>query len=333
MAFEKSKILIFGATGYLGTYLVKASISMGHDTYAYTRPLKPNDNNSSKLQRLREFESMGVTLFQENIFFNFPIIHNGELDDHEKLVSVLRQVEVVISAVPIPQYHKQLNIIQAMKDAGTIKRFVPSEYGNEADRVTAFPPFEAILSNKRKIRRATEAAGLSYTFISANSFAVYFVNYLLHPEEKDHQVIIYGSGEAKAVLNYEEDVATYIVRAATDPRAANRLVIIRPLDNVVSQLDLISSWEKKTGRNIKRFHVPEEEIIKQTETLPSPENVPPAILHSIFVKGDQTSFELTEEDLEASELYPEYKHTSVDRLLDVFVVNPPSKPKLASFGT
>ncbi|GLT37995.1 hypothetical protein SLA2020_122740 [Shorea laevis] len=316
MAFEKSKILIFGATGYLGTYLVKASISMGHDTYAYTRPLKPNDNNSSKLQRLREFESMG-----------------GELDDHEKLVSVLRQVEVVISAVPIPQYHKQLNIIQAMKDAGTIKRFVPSEYGNEADRVTAFPPFEAILSNKRKIRRATEAAGLSYTFISANSFAVYFVNYLLHPEEKDHQVIIYGSGEAKAVLNYEEDVATYIVRAATDPRAANRLVIIRPLDNVVSQLDLISSWEKKTGRNIKRFHVPEEEIIKQTETLPSPENVPPAILHSIFVKGDQTSFELTEEDLEASELYPEYKHTSVDRLLDVFVVNPPSKPKLASFGT
>ncbi|GLT94881.1 hypothetical protein SLE2022_125960 [Rubroshorea leprosula] len=277
MAFEKSKILIFGATGYLGTYL-------------------------------------------------------GELDDHEKLVSVLRQVEVVISALPIPQYLKQLNIIQAMKDAGTIKRFVPSEYGNEADRVTALPPFEALLSIKRKIRRATEAAGLSYTFISANTFAVYFVNYLLHPEEKDHQVIIYGSGETKAVLNYEEDIATYIVMAATDPRAANRLVIIRPPDNVVSQLDLTSSWEKKTGRNIKRVHVSEEEIIKQTETLPSPENVPPAILHSVFVKGDETNFELTEEDLEASKLYPEYKYTSIDRLLDVFLVKPPSKPKLVSFG-
>ncbi|GKU97913.1 hypothetical protein SLEP1_g10987 [Rubroshorea leprosula] len=107
-----------------------------------------------------------------------------ELDDHEKLVSVLRQVEVVISALPIRQYLKQLNIIQAMKDAGTIKRFVPYEYGNEADRVTALPPFEAMLSNKRKIQRPTKAARLSYTFISTNSFAVYFVNYLLHPERK-----------------------------------------------------------------------------------------------------------------------------------------------------
>ncbi|KAJ6733848.1 ISOEUGENOL SYNTHASE 1-LIKE [Salix koriyanagi] len=38
MACEKSRILIFGATGYLGSYMVKASLSMGHPTYAYVRP-------------------------------------------------------------------------------------------------------------------------------------------------------------------------------------------------------------------------------------------------------------------------------------------------------
>ena len=43
------------------------------------------------------------------------------------------------------------------------------------------------------------------------------------------------------------------------------------------------------------------------------------------------SFELNENDLEASELYPEYKYTSVDKLLDICVVNPP-KPKLAAFA-
>lgn len=44
-----------------------------------------------------------------------------------------------------------------------VQRFVPSEFGNEADRSSGLPPFQAIIENKRKIRRATEAAGIAYT--------------------------------------------------------------------------------------------------------------------------------------------------------------------------
>ena len=77
------------------------------------------------------------------------------------------------------------------------QRFVPSEFGNEVDRVSGLPPFEGLLANKRKIRRATEEAGISYTYVSANSFAAYFVDYLLHPREKRDEVAVYGNGEAK----------------------------------------------------------------------------------------------------------------------------------------
>ncbi|KAF2322318.1 hypothetical protein GH714_011210 [Hevea brasiliensis] len=248
MDSEKSKILIFGATGYLGEYM-------------------------------------------------------GELEEHEKLVSVLKQVDV---------------------------RFVPSEFGNEVDRVSGLPPFEALLANKRRIRRATEAAGVPYTYVSANSFAAYFIDYLLHPHEKPDQLVVIR-GDAKAVLNYEEDVAAYTVRAATDPRVANRVIIYRPPGNIVSQLDLISYWEKKTGRTFKKIHVPEEEIVKLSETLTFPENIPVSILHNIFIKGDQMSFELTEDDLEASKLYPDHKYTPVDSLLDLCLINPP-KPKRAAFA-
>ncbi|XP_058005259.1 isoeugenol synthase 1-like [Hevea brasiliensis] len=319
MDSEKSKILIFGATGYLGEYMVKASISMGHPTYAYVRPFIPNDTHSSKLQLHQQFQSLGVIVFQ------------GELEEHEKLVSVLKQVDVVISTLAVPQHLDQLKIISAMKEAGNIKRFVPSEFGNEVDRVSGLPPFEALLANKRKIRRATEEAGVPFTYVSANSFAAYFIDYLLHPHDKPDQLVVYGSGDAKAVLNYEEDVAAYTVRAATDPRVANRVIIYRPPGNIISQLDLMSAWEKKTGRSFKKIHVPEEEIVKLSETLKYPENIPVSILHNIFIKGDQTSFELTEEDLEASKLYPDHKYTSVDRLLDLCLVNPP-KPKLATFA-
>ncbi|CAB4309170.1 unnamed protein product [Prunus armeniaca] len=185
MACEKSKILIIGATGYLGKYMLKASVSLGQPTYAYVRPIKPK-TDSSKLLLHKEFEAMGATIVQ------------GELDDHEKLVKAVEQVDVVISTVAVPQHLEQLKLIKAIKDAGNIKRFIPSEFGNEVDRVSGLPPFEALLDNKRKIRRAIEAAGIPYTYVSANSFGAYFVDYLLHPREKtNHQVTVYGTGEAK----------------------------------------------------------------------------------------------------------------------------------------
>jgi hypothetical protein len=70
----------------------------------------------------------------------------------------------------------------------------------EEDRVTPLPPFEAFLDKKRKIRRAAEAAGIPYTFVSANCCASYFLSHLLHPHEKGDDIAVYGSGEAKGTI-------------------------------------------------------------------------------------------------------------------------------------
>lgn len=64
--------------------------------------------------------------------------------------------------------------------------------------------------------------------------------------------------------------------------------------------------------------------------LPYPDNIPVAILHNVFIEGAQMSFELTEDDLEASKLYPDFKYTSLNDLLDLCLLNPPN-PKLSSF--
>ena len=68
------------------------------------------------------------------------------------------------------------------------------------------------------------------------------------------------------VWNFEEDIATYTILAANDSKVANRVILYRPPGNIVSQLELISAWEKKTGRTFKRVHVPEEEIVKLSES-------------------------------------------------------------------
>ncbi|KAK1371357.1 Isoeugenol synthase 1 [Heracleum sosnowskyi] len=315
---SKSKILIFGGTGYLGTYMVKASVSAGHPTSVYGRPMK-SQQDSAKLDLLEEFRSMGVTIFQ------------GELDEHDKLVEVLRQVDIVIVTLAIPQCLEQLKIIRAMKEAGNIKRFIPSEFGNDVDRISPLPPFQACCDKKKEVRRAAEKSGIPYTFISANSCGAYFVNFLLRPyDEKLQKVTVYGTGEAKFVCNYEKDIAEYTVKVATDPRTANSLVIYRLPKNVITQLDLILSWEKKSERTIEKTYIPEEEIIKLSESFPSQKAVENSIVHSIFIKGEQMNYELKEDDLDAVKLYPDYKYTSVDELLDIFMVDPP-KPGVAAF--
>lgn len=43
------------------------------------------------------------------------------MDEHEKLVSVIRDVDVVISALPYPQVFDQLKILDAIKVAGNVK--------------------------------------------------------------------------------------------------------------------------------------------------------------------------------------------------------------------
>ncbi|XP_024021055.1 eugenol synthase 1 [Morus notabilis] len=256
----------------------------------------------------------------------------GRVEEQEKLVSVLRQIDVVICTFAYPQVLEQLKIIDAIKLAGNIKRFFPSDFGVEEDKVNPLKPFQVFLDKKRKVRRATEAAGIPYTFVSANCFGSYFVNYLLHPHDNPNDVVVYGTGHAKAVLNYEEDIAVYTIKAANDPRTCNHIIVYRPPENIISQLELISLWEKKTGRSFNRVYVPEEELIKLSEILPDPDNIPVSILHSVFVKGELMSFEIGDQDaiLEASQLYPDDKYTSIDERLDIFVVDPP-KPASAAF--
>ncbi|XP_042053170.1 eugenol synthase 1-like [Salvia splendens] len=313
MKQNESKILIFGGTGYIGSHMVKASIKLGHPTYVFTRP------DSDKKDLIREFQSMGA------------IIIKGRVEEHDKLVEALREVDIVISALAYPQVLDQLKILEAIKIAGNIKRFLPSDFGVEEDRVSALPPFEAFLDKKRRIRRAIEEAKIPYTFISANCYGSYFINYLLNPSHPNKQEItVYGSGEAKAVLNYEQDIGMYTIKVATDPRMHNRIVIFRPSENAVSQLELISLWEKKTGKIFKKTHISEEEIVTLSQTLPDPQNIPVSILHSVFVKGATADFEIGGDDVEASSLYPDLKFSTVDEMLDVFLKNPP-KPASAAF--
>ncbi|TKY75165.1 Isoflavone reductase protein [Spatholobus suberectus] len=240
---EKSKILIIGGTGYIGKHIVEASAKAGHSTFAMVRECTISDPAKAKL--LHKFKTLGVNLVP------------GDMYHHENLVKAMKQVDVVISSVGHLQLADQVNIITAIKEAGNIKRFFPSDFGNDVDRVHAVEPAKSLFAVKAQIRRTIEAKGIPYTYVSTNSFAGYFLPTFAQPgatapPPPKHKVIILGDGNPKEA--------------------------------------------------------------------PLPIKVGLAISHSVFVKGDHTNFEIEPSfGVEASELYPDVKYTTVEEYLDKFV--------------
>ncbi|KAK3428899.1 hypothetical protein EUGRSUZ_E00336 [Eucalyptus grandis] len=306
---EKSKVLVIGGTGYIGKFIVEASAKSGHPTFALVR--ESTLSSPAKAGIVEGFKSLGVNL-----------VH-GDIYDQESLLSVIKQVDVVISAVGQAQLADQDRIVVAIKAAGNIKRFLPSEFGNDVDRVHAVDPAKTAFAIKAKIRRLVEAEGIPYTYVSSNFFAGYFLPTLSQPgatAPPRDKVVILGDGNVKAVFNKEDDIGTYTIKAVDDPRTLNKILYIKPPANTYSFNDLVSLWERKIGKTLERVYVPEEQVLKNIQEAAVPLNVILAISHSVFVKGDQTNFEIEPSfGVEASELYPDVKYTTVDQYLDQFV--------------
>ncbi|XP_034681729.1 phenylcoumaran benzylic ether reductase Pyrc5-like isoform X2 [Vitis riparia] len=306
---EKSKILIIGATGYIGKFIVAASAKSGHPTFALVR--ESAVSNPSKSEIIESFKTSGVALVY------------GDLYDHESLVKAIKQVDVVISTVGRAQLSDQVKIIAAIKEAGNVKRFFPSEFGNDVDRVHAVEPAKTAFEIKAQIRRTIEAEGIPYTYLSSNTFAGFFLPTFSQPgatAPPRDKVIILGDGNPKAVFNKEDDIGTYTIKAADDPRTLSKILYIRPPQNTYSFNEIVSLWEKKIGKTLEKIYVPEEQVLKNIQEASVPLNVMLAISHSVFIKGDHTNFEIKPSfGVEASELYPDVKYTTVDEYLNQFV--------------
>ncbi|PKA49320.1 Isoflavone reductase-like protein [Apostasia shenzhenica] len=302
MSSEKSKILVIGGTGYIGKFIVSASTKLGHPTFALVRSTAASD--PAKAAVLEGFTSSGVT-----------ILH-GDLNDHGSLVAAIKQVDVVISTVGGPQLADQVNIIAAIKEAGNIKRFLPSEFGLDPERVHKLEPVSSALAPKIEIRRAIKAAGIPYTLILNNYFAGYAIPTLAQEAPPKDKVIIFGDGNVKAVFVAEEDVGTYAVKAAVDPRTLNKTVHVRPQANIYSHNELISLWEKKTGKTLERVYLSEEKVLKTIKESPFPHSIIVGINYLVFVKGNCLSFDIDPATAaEATELYPDVKYTTVEEYL------------------
>nr|AKB11752.1 eugenol synthase 2 [Gymnadenia odoratissima] len=322
MTESASKVLVIGATGYIGKYLVEASVKLGHPTFALVRspviaaghPGTHHADEEGRNNLIQSFHNAGV-----HVLF-------GDVNDREVLVGAMRKVDVVYSALghhPYNLLEQQTLIIAAIKQAGNIKRFFPSEFGFDVERNQFLEPLKSVLAEKIKIREAVRKEGIPFTFVSSNFGATYFLSRLGQVEADGipaATVSIIGDGNPKAIHVDERDIATYSIKAADDERTLNKILYIRPPANIYSANELVSLWETKTNKTLERIYVSEEEVLKKINESPGPLPFFYAVAYAGFIKGQTTNFDIDPSiGVEASILYPDVEYTTVEKYMDRFL--------------
>ncbi|BBH02757.1 hypothetical protein Prudu_013430 [Prunus dulcis] len=294
---EKSKVLVVGGTGYLGRRIVAASLSQGHPTYVLQRPEIGLDID--KVQMLLAFKKQGAHLVE------------GSFSDLESLVRAIKLVDVVIcpiSGVHIRSHNilLQLQLVEAIKRAGNIKRFLPSEFGLDPPRMGhALEPGRVTFDDKMVVRKAIQDAKIPFTYIGT----------LVPPKEK---VLIYGDGNAKVSIVDEDDIAEYTIKTIDDPRTLNKTLYLRPPENELSQKQLVEMWENLIGKKLEHISISEEEFLASMKGMDFAGQVGAGHFYHVFYEGALTNFEIGEEGEEASKLYPEVKYTRMNEYLKIY---------------
>ncbi|CAA0397484.1 putative pinoresinol-lariciresinol reductase 3 [Arabidopsis thaliana] len=301
---KKSRVLIIGATGRLGNYLTRFSIESGHPTFALIR-------NTTLSDKLKSLSDAGVTLLK------------GSLEDEGSLAEAVSKVDVVISAIPSKHVLDQKLLVRVIKQAGSIKRFIPAEYGANPDKTQVSDLDHGFYSKKSEIRHMIESEGIPYTYICCGLFMRVLLPSLVQPglqSPPTDKVTVFGDGNVKAVFVNDVDVAAFTIKTIDDPRTLNKTLYLSPPGNICSMNDLVELWEGKIEKKLEKTFATENQLLKKIKETPYPDNMEMVFIYSVFIKGDHTYFDIEScGGVNGTELYPDVKYMTVSEFLDTLL--------------
>nr|AZJ17294.1 leucoanthocyanidin reductase [Camellia sinensis] len=299
-------VLIVGACGFIGQFIAEASLQADRPTYLLVRSVGSKTNKT--------LQDKGA-----------KVIH-GVVKDQAFMEKILTEhkIDIVISAIGGSNILDQLTLVHAIKAVGTIKRFLPSEFGHDVDRANPVEPGLTMYNEKRRVRRLIEECGVPYTYTCCNSIASWPYYDNTHPSEVIpplDEFQIYGDGSVKAYFVAGSDIGKFTIKTVDDIRTLNKSVHFRPSCNFLNINELASLWEKKIGRTLPRVTVSENGLLAAAAVNIIPQSVVASFTHDIFIKGCQINFSIEgPNDVEVCSLYPDESFRTVDECFDDFVV-------------
>ena len=230
---KKKKIIVAGATGYLGRHIIKELQFRGLPFQAIAR-------NSEKLQK------MGLSAEQ---------IISAEVTQAETLEGVLHGADVVISTVGITRqkdglsymdvdYQANMNLLHEAKAAGVSKFIYVSVIGGEQMRHLK------IMEAKEKFVDALKLWGMDYAVIRPNGFFSDMKDFL--EMAKKGRVYLFGHGEFKLNPIHGADLANTVLDAID----SDQKEVEAGGPDILSQNEIAALALQAWKRPVKISHIP-----------------------------------------------------------------------------
>ncbi len=241
MSASRLTVLIVGATGMLGAHLARGFLLPEYRERVSLRLLvrkQTAEAAGSKKDALDALVASGAQL----VFGDVTGSSEAELTE------AFRGVEVLVSALGIPQLADQLHLIAPAKAAG-VQWFVPSEFGDDAHligRGSAVPLFAVKLDVEAKVR----SAGFpSLTFINTGVFSEYLISAFIGVDLAAGVITAPGSFDSATNTTPLAEIGRLTADAIVTGRGRNQMLWT---GHYVTFADIADTIDRVTGKKIQR---------------------------------------------------------------------------------
>ncbi len=229
----RERVLLAGATGYLGQFITQELINRGYDTRIIAR-------NTNKI-RLEDPKLKVI---------------KAEVTKSESLEGVCQDIDVVISTVGITRqkdglsymdvdYQANVNLAEEAKKSG-VKKFIYISVLN-GEKLKHLKICDA----KEKFADYLKSSGLDYCIIRPNGFFSDMAEFL--PMAKGGRVYLFGDGTVKLNPIHGKDLAKEVVNLISQDK--KELDIGGP--DLLSQNEIAELALKAYKKKIKIVHLPD----------------------------------------------------------------------------
>jgi uncharacterized protein YbjT (DUF2867 family) len=227
------RVLIAGATGYLGHYVVKEFKKQGYWVRALTR-------SNDKLENLRDYVDEAFI---------------GEVTDPASLDGICQDIDIVFSSIGITKqkdnltfmdvdYQGNKNLLEEAKSAGVAKFIYISVFN--AEKMSNLKGIQA----KLKFTQALKESGVDYLVVNPNGFFSDMLEYL--KMAKQGRGYVFGSGEYRINPIHGEDLAEVCVNAVDE--AKKEINVGGP--DVFTHNQILAIAFESLGKSVKISRIP-----------------------------------------------------------------------------
>ncbi|KAI9367442.1 hypothetical protein BJX61DRAFT_547480 [Aspergillus egyptiacus] len=237
---SKSNLLIFGATGAIGSYIT-AAILHARDSFHRIAVFTSEATLTTKPTQINTLREHGVEII------------TGDVTKKDDVLKAFNGIDTVVSALGRGVITAQITLIELADATPHIRRFLPSEYGTDIEygpSSAGEKPHQA----KLKVRAALRATrDLEYAFIVTGPYAdvPFYLAAMKNPrggsfDVRERRAVLLGDGEGRISLVACADVGRFVVGALTHwENARGRALKLNSF--TTTPAEILAEFERQTG--------------------------------------------------------------------------------------